>query len=152
MRTIVRALVVASAASVPFTLTHTFEDFAYNVHVERFGVSLLPAAFMVSLAYAVQFMAAVLSSHDDRRGHWLNALLGFGWLAAAAVDHLGEALFAFPYRAGPVSKALEVGIVLAGAIWGGLAVAALARDVDRVGLGTYGNANAVQTHRKRSER
>lgn len=119
-----RAVITASAVSVPFTLTHVFEDFAYNIHIDRFGVPLLPAAFAVSLAYSFQIVAAVLTARDDRRGHALNAFYGGGWLLAAALDHLGEVLFVSPYRAGLVSKALEVGIMLAGAVWCGLAVAA----------------------------
>ena len=119
-----RGVVAASVVSVGFTLTHVIEDFAYNVPEERFGVPLLPAALAVAVAYAVQVLAAALSARDDVRGHWVNAALGFGWALAAAVDHLGEVLFAWPYRHGLISKALEVGIMLSGAVWGGLALRA----------------------------
>ena len=119
-----RALLVVSVISVFFTLTHSLEDFAYNVPQERFGVPFYPAAIALAGVYAVQVLAAALSAREDRRGHWLNVALGFGWLAAAALDHLGEVLFAWPYRAGLVSKALETGIMLSGAAWGALAVAA----------------------------
>src|SRR5687768_6452944 len=123
-----RAVVAASVVSVGFTLTHVIEDFAYNVHEERFGVPLLPAALAVAVVYALQVLAAALAARDDRRGHWMNAALGFGWVLAAALDHLGEVLFAWPYRAGVVSKALEVGIMVSRAVWGGLGVLAARRD------------------------
>ena len=119
-----RGVVAASVVSVGFTLTHAIEDFAYNVHEERFGVPLLPAALSVAAVYGVQVLAAALSARDDRRGHWMNAALGFGWVLAAALDHLGEVLFAWPYRQGLVSKALEVGIMVSGAVWGWLGVMA----------------------------
>ena len=107
-----------------FALTHVIEDFAYNVHEERFGVPLLPAALAVAVVYALQVLAMALSARNDRRGHWMNAALGFGWALAAALDHLSEVLFAWPYRAGVVSKALELGIMASGAVWGGLAITA----------------------------
>ena len=50
----VRALLTASVVSMPFTLVHAVEDFAFNVHEARFGVPLLPAAFALSLGYAAQ--------------------------------------------------------------------------------------------------
>ena len=119
-----RAVVAASVVSVGFTLTHAIEDFAYNVPQERFGLPLLPAALLVAVAYAVQVLAAALSARDDRRGHFLNAALGFAWLLAAALDHLGEVLFAWPYREGIISKALEVGIMLSAAVWSALSLRA----------------------------
>ncbi len=42
------ALLGMSVLSVPFTLTHSVEDFEVGVH-QDFGLTLLPAAFLLSL-------------------------------------------------------------------------------------------------------
>jgi hypothetical protein len=112
-------MLVLSALSVPFTLTHAVEDFSEGVPVVRFGLALLPAAFLLSLGYTAQVAAATLSARGDVRGDALNLLLALVWQVAAAADHLGEILFVptGDYRAGLVSKALEVGIRLTAALW-----------------------------------
>ena len=112
-------VLVLSALSVPFTLTHAIEDFSEGIPAARFGLPLLPAAFLLSLGYAGQVAAAALSARGDARGDVLNLLLGFVWLVAATTDHLGEVLFVptAAYRAGMVSKGLEVGIILVAAGW-----------------------------------
>ncbi len=112
-------MLMLSVLSVPFTLTHAIEDFSEGIPAARFGLALLPAAFVLSLGYTSQVAAAVLSAHGDVRGDALNLLLAFVWLVAAAADHLGEILFVptGAYRAELVSKALEVGIMLTAALW-----------------------------------
>jgi hypothetical protein len=112
-------VLVLSALSVPFTLTHAIEDFSEGIPAARFGLPLLPAAFLLSLGYTGQIAAAALSARGDAHGDWLNLLLGFVWLVAATTDHLGEVLFVptGAYRAGLVSKGLEVGIKLVAAGW-----------------------------------
>jgi hypothetical protein len=112
-------VLVLSALSVLFTLTHAIEDFSESIPAARFGLPLLPAAFLLSLGYTGQIAPAALSARGDARGDALNLLLGFVWLVAATADHLGDVLF-FPtgaYRAGLVSKGLEVGITLVAAGW-----------------------------------
>jgi hypothetical protein len=129
MRIEVRALLTASTASVPFTLTHAVEDFSVGIH-QRFGLSLLLAAFLLSLGYAAQVAGAALSARGERRGHILNLGVALVWLLGAVFDHLGEVV-AVPtdaYRSGLLSKALEVGIMLVAAAWAGLAFAALRRQ------------------------
>jgi hypothetical protein len=112
-------MLVLSVLSVPFTLTHAVEDFSEGIPAARFGLAVLPAAFLLSLGYMAQVAAAALSARGDVRGDALNLLLALGWLVAAAADHLGEILFVptGAYRAGLVSKALEVGIMLTAALW-----------------------------------
>lgn len=60
-------LVVASAVSVPLTLTHAVEDFSVGIH-QRFGLPLLVAGFLLSLGYAAQVAGAALSARDHRWG------------------------------------------------------------------------------------
>ena len=111
-------VIVLSAASVPVTLTHAIEDFSAGVSA-RFGLALLPAAFLLSLGYAAQVIAAALTARADRRGDVLNLLLAAMWLVAALVDHTGDVLLipTAGYRAGVVSKGLEVGIVIIATLW-----------------------------------
>ena len=108
-----------SALSVPFTLTHAVEDFSAGIPAARFGLALLPAAFVLSLGYTAQVAAAALSARGDVRGDALNLLLALVWLVAAAADHLGEILFVptGAYRAGLLSKGFEVGIIVIAAGW-----------------------------------
>ena len=84
-----------SIASVPVTLTHSVEDFAYGVH-EKFGLALLPAALALSLGYAAQMLAAILAAQGRRAGYWPNLGIALVWLVAAVADHLGEVLLAWP--------------------------------------------------------
>jgi hypothetical protein len=50
-------VVVLSVVGVPLTLTHAFEDFSHGIPA-RFGLALLPAVFLLSIAYAAQVAAA----------------------------------------------------------------------------------------------
>jgi hypothetical protein len=122
-----RWAVALAALMVPFTVTHAFEDFAYGIPA-RLGVQPLPAAFLLSLVYTVHLLAAVGTARGFRPAMAIGAVLGFGWSAAAALDHGREILFADPYRAGLVSKALEAGIIVVGAAWGITSVIALRRS------------------------
>jgi hypothetical protein len=112
-------VLVLSALSVPFTLTHAIEDFSEGIPAARFGLPLLPAALVRSLGYTGQVPAAALSARGDARGDALNLLLGIVWLVASTADHLSEVLFVptGAYRAGLVSKGLEEGIMLVAAGW-----------------------------------
>jgi hypothetical protein len=126
VRPIVRWLLIISVLSVPFTLTHSIEDFSVGIH-QRFGLALLPAAFLLSLVYAAQVAAAALSARDQPLGHGLNFVVALVWLFGSVLDHLGEVLFEpnVTYRAGFISKLLEVGIMLSSAVWGTLALRTL---------------------------
>ena len=123
MRRVVRWLLIMSVLSVPFTLTHSIEDFSEGVPQERFGLALLPAALLLSLVYTAQLAGAILSAQDRRLGHLINAAVAVLWLAASVLDHLGEVIFMpnAQYRAGAISKLLEVGIMVIAAAWGPLA-------------------------------
>ena len=115
--------------SVPLTLTHSFEDFSENIEQIRFGLALHPAAILLSLTYAAQIGAAALAARRQTSGYWLNLLLALGWLIAAAADHLGEVLFVptDAYRAGLLSKGLEVGIMLVALAWAVASVMSIRR-------------------------
>ncbi len=118
--------VALSALMVPFTVTHAFEDFAYGVPA-RLGVAPLPAAFILSLVYTGHLLSAVGTARGFRPAMAAGAVLGWGWSAAALLDHGRDIFFADPYRAGLVSKALEGGIIIVGAAWGIASVLAFRR-------------------------
>ena len=106
-------VVGVAAVLVGVSVAHVCEDFVYGVP-ERFGFAVAPAAVLVGLAYAVHVVLIARAARGEAWGYLGNLVAGVGWFLAAALDHLGEVLFDTPYRAGFVSKALEVGIMLAG--------------------------------------
>jgi hypothetical protein len=75
------SMLVLSVLSVPFTLTHVVEDFPAGIPAARFGQTLLPAAFLLSIGHTAQLSAAALSAHGDVRGDFLNLLLAVVWWA-----------------------------------------------------------------------
>ncbi len=111
-----RWVVLLSALSVLFTITHSIEDFRYNI-AGRFGMPMLLAAFLLSIAYALQIWATALAARDIRLGYWINLIIAVIWFFGAVTDHVGEILFANPYRSGIPSKALEVGIIAVSVVW-----------------------------------
>jgi hypothetical protein len=46
-----RYLIGLSILSMPFTLTHSFEDFSVGIEQSRFGLPLLPAAFVTQRSW-----------------------------------------------------------------------------------------------------
>jgi len=132
MRPVVRWLLLASVLGVPFTLTHSVEDFSVGIHA-RFGPPQLLGAFPLSLGYAAQVAGGMLSARDARLGHALNLAVALVWPAGAVLDHLGEVVGAptGAYRAGLVSKLPEVGIRLVAAALAGAAVLALCPPAGR---------------------
>jgi hypothetical protein len=64
-----RWVLALSVLSVPFTLTHSFEDFSENIEQIRFGLALHPAAFLLSLTYAAQIGAAASSIVHESLQH-----------------------------------------------------------------------------------
>jgi hypothetical protein len=112
------SMLVLSVLSVPFTLTHAVEDFPAGIPAARFGQTLLPAAFLLSIGHTAQLSAAALSAHGDVRGDFLNLLLAVVWWARRPITW---AKFLFlptaADRAGVVSKALELGGIVIAAGW-----------------------------------
>lgn len=107
------AWVVGTAALlVGVSMAHALEDFVYGIPA-RFGFETAPAAALVGLAYALHVMLIALVARDRVLGYAGNLAVGVFWLIAAVADHLGDVLFVEPYRAGFISKAFEVGLMLA---------------------------------------
>ncbi len=117
----VRLLLVLSVASVLVTLPHSIEDFHYGI-AARVHLGLLPAAFGLALGYAAQMVGLLLAAHRRRAGYLLSLAVGLIWFLGAVLDHLRDVLVTWPYRAGLLSKALEVLIML---LVAGMVVAAV---------------------------
>ncbi len=113
---------------VVFLSALSIEDFQYNI-AARFGLPVLLAAFLLSIAYAVQVYGSALAANERPLGFVINLALALIWFWGAVLDHLGEILFANPYRSGLVSKGLEVGIILVSAAWAVASAAALWQEI-----------------------
>jgi hypothetical protein len=109
------AVIVCSLALLGVSVAHSLEDFVYGIPA-RFHLSVIDAALLLGAAYIVQVSCLLLATLRARIGYLLTGLTGAAWAIAAAVDHLGEVLHVAPYRAGIVSKALEVGIIVMGVL------------------------------------
>ncbi len=96
-----------------------------------FGFTVLTAGGLLAAAYTVQVVGILLASRRVHLGYWLHLLIGLGWFFGSVLDHLDDVLLAAPYRAGPPSKVLEVGIMVVSA-----AIVALSALALRSGRGT----------------
>jgi len=106
------SVLVAALALLAFALAHSFEDFAYGVPKDRFGIDTSLAAALLAAGFVVQVVILVGAWQGRVLAYAANAVAGIAWFLAAALDHLGEVLHDHPYRAGTFSKALEVGIMV----------------------------------------
>ncbi len=104
-----------SLALLGVSIAHSLEDFVYGIPA-RFGLSVATAAVLLAAGYVVQVTGVLLALRGQRVGYLLTLATGATWAIAAALDHLGEVLTVWPYREGVISKALEVGCMLTGAV------------------------------------
>ncbi len=119
-----RLVVWLGIALLALSIAHLLEDFAYGIPA-RFGLSIATAALLVGAAYAVQMLGLLLAMRLRRAGFILTLLTGLGWALAIALDHGGEILSSNPYRAGLVSKGIEVAVLAAGLALAGASLWAL---------------------------
>jgi hypothetical protein len=104
-------VVALAALLIGVSIAHVLEDFVYGIPA-RFGFEVAPAAALMGLAYAGHTILVALAARDHVLGYLGNLAAGIVWFVAATYDHLGEVLFATGYRAGLISKAFEVGLML----------------------------------------
>ena len=67
---------------------------------------------LAGLVYCVHTLLIAVAARDHVLGYLGNLVSGIVWLLAAADDHLSEMLFAMGYRAGLISKAFDVRLML----------------------------------------
>lgn len=113
-----------SLALLFFALPHSLEDFALGEPVKR-GVPGPLIAAVLSALIAVQGLGLYAIGRRDRRGLWLHAVLGGVWPLAAGFAQLGEILQPLPYRAGAISVAYVIGIIIVGLALSLVSLAAL---------------------------
>ena len=104
-------VVGVAAVTVGVTIAHVLEDFVYGVPGD-FGVEVAPAAALLGVAYALHILLIALAARNHPLGYLGNLVYGVGWVLAAGLDHLDDVLFESHYRAGLISKAFEVGIMV----------------------------------------
>ena len=102
-----------AAILVGVSVAHLAEDFVYGVPA-KFGLSVATAAVTAGFTYAAHVALIALAARGQALGYVGNVAAGAVWFLAAALDHLGEVLFASPYRAGLISKAMAVGAMAGG--------------------------------------
>jgi hypothetical protein len=125
---VLRATTTGSAITlIAFAAAHVFEDFAYGIPEGRFGLDPTVAAVGSGIAFAAEAGAMVLAARGRWSGQVLNVMVGIGWVLAVALDHLGEIVFASDYRAGVLSKGLEVGAMVAGVVLAATSTAAIVK-------------------------
>lgn len=102
-------LVWVSSVTFLFTIPHSIEDFTYGI-AQRFGFSVLTAAFGLAIAFAAQVWATAALGWRPTLSRWLLLLIGLFWVIGALGDHVPDLVNA-TWRAGLPSKALVVGII-----------------------------------------
>lgn len=113
-----------SLLTLIFTLPHSFEDFVYGIPA-RFGLSVMLAGILLSLAVIAQVVALLLVSHRRLSGVVITLAIALFWFVGAVADHLHDVLLTSPYREGDISKVMEVGIMVSMAALAVISAAAL---------------------------
>jgi hypothetical protein len=104
-----------SLLTILFTVPHSLEDFVYGLP-GRFGVSVMLAGILLSLAFLAQIVGLLLVSHQRLSGFVITLAIALFWFAGAIADHLHDVLHTWPYREGIISKVMEVGIMASMAV------------------------------------
>ncbi len=115
-----RLLVLLTLALAVVSAAHASEDFRYH-EFDRFGIAAAWPAVAPSIVYALQAVGVVLVVRGARAGALLCGVAGAIWCVGAAYIHVPEILAAGLYRTGLPSKALEVAVIVLGALTAGVA-------------------------------
>jgi len=109
-------LIIATCVLILVSLPHVIEDFQYGALV-RFGVTLPLGIAVLLIMYSLQLGALGLLLAGSSRPALVLAFTGAVWSIGAALIHGHDLIFAGEnYRHGPVSKVLEVLIIVFGAV------------------------------------
>jgi hypothetical protein len=94
------------------SVPHVLEDFHYG-DLLGFGAPPAVAAALLFAAYAPQIAGIALTMRGLRVGAVLLGITGAVWCVGAVFAHGHDLLFAGPeYRHGPISKVLEIAIII----------------------------------------
>jgi len=76
----------------------------------------MAAGMLLSLAFIAQVVGVLLILHRRRSGLGVTLGIALFWFIGAVLDHLHDVLFAWPYREGIISKAMEIAIIVSMAL------------------------------------
>jgi hypothetical protein len=97
------------------SVPHVLEDFHYG-DLLGFGAPQALAVVLLLAAYALQIVGIALTMRGLRAGPILLGITGAVWCIGALFVHGSDLLLAGPeYRHGPISKVLEIAIIILGA-------------------------------------
>lgn len=96
-----------------FTIPHSLEDFSLDEPAKA-GLSVFPLAFVVAGLLAIQGLALFWLGERKLRAYVINAVLGLLWPLIAGSAQLPVIFAPGPYRAGPISEFLVIGIIVVG--------------------------------------
>jgi len=113
-----------SVVTFLFTLPHSFEDFVYGIP-GRFGLSVMAAGMLLSLAFVTQVVGVLLILHRRQSGLVITLGIALFWFIGAVADHLHDVLVAWPYREGIISKVMEIAIIVSMALLTAISAIAL---------------------------
>jgi hypothetical protein len=105
-------LIVLTVALMIVSVPHVIEDFHYG-GLLGFGASPALAAALLFGAYALPIAGITLTMRGLRAGPLLLGITGAVWCVGAVFAHGHDLLLAGPeYRHGPISKILEIAIII----------------------------------------
>jgi hypothetical protein len=94
------------------SVPHVLEDFHYG-DLLGFGAPQAVAVALVLAAYALPIAGIALVLRGHKAGPVLLAITGAVWCAGAVLVHGRDLLLAGPeYRHGPISKILEIALII----------------------------------------
>ena len=96
-----------------FTIPHTLEDFASG-EPGKAGIPAPLIALVVSVMFGLQALGLYWLGQNLRRGLWVQLVVGGFWPLAAGFAQIPSILSEPTYRAGFISVAYVVGILVVG--------------------------------------
>lgn len=113
--TILRWVVIVSIILLFFSVPHTLEDFATG-EPGKAGVPAPALAFVVSTIFSLQALGLYWLGQKRRLGLWVHLGVGLFWPLASGFAQVPTILKETPYRAGFISVAYMVGIIVMGVV------------------------------------
>ena len=109
-------LIAATCVLIVVSLPHVIEDLQYGA-LARFGVSVPLGIGILVVMYSLQLIALGLVLGGNSPAALVLALTGAIWCVGATLIHGHDIIVAGEsYRHGPISKVLEVLIIVLGAV------------------------------------
>lgn len=108
-----RRILFLSLLLILFALPHTLEDFATGEPAKS-GVPAPVLAAVISVVFAVQALGLFWMGQKHPRGIYVHVVAGIFWPLASGLAQLPVILSGEPYRAGVISVAYVIGMIVVG--------------------------------------